>query len=71
MVQKIKGYLQAHEKQYELLRYLIAGGLTTLLSMVIHYGCCFIMAADLFPGWWIPSTGPTMSRCPLPAPSPG
>ena len=44
MVQKIKGYLQAHEKQYELLRYLIAGGLTTLLSMVIHYGCCFILA---------------------------
>ena len=44
MIQKIRDYLNTHEKQYELLRYLIAGGLTTLLSMLIHYAGCFIMA---------------------------
>lgn len=44
MIQKIKHYLETHEKQYELLRYLIAGGLTTLLSMVIHYAVCIILA---------------------------
>ena len=38
MVQKIKGYLQAHEKQYELLRYLIAGGLFYSVG-VIFYAC--------------------------------
>ena len=27
-----------------MIRYLFAGGLTTLLSMVVHYGCCFLMA---------------------------
>ena len=44
MVQKIRQYLNTHEKQYEMIRYLFAGGLTTLLSMVVHYGCCFLMA---------------------------
>ncbi|MEG0740719.1 MAG: GtrA family protein [Clostridia bacterium] len=44
MFQKIKHYLVNHEKQYELLRYLIAGGLTTLLSMLIHYAVCFLLA---------------------------
>ena len=44
MIQKIKNYLETHEKQYELLRYLIAGGLTTALSMFISYGVCFILA---------------------------
>ncbi len=43
-MQQIKEYLDKHEKQYELFRYLIAGGLTTLLSMVIHYGLCLMMA---------------------------
>ena len=38
MFHKIKDYLEKHPKQYELLRYLIAGGLTTVLSMVISYG---------------------------------
>lgn len=33
MLRKIKAFLDAHPKEYELLRYLIAGGLTTLLSM--------------------------------------
>ena len=44
MIQKIKNYLETHEKQYELLRYLIAGGLTTALSMLISYGVCFLLA---------------------------
>jgi len=44
MIQKIKGWLDSHQKEYELLRYLIAGGLTTLLSMLISYGVCFILA---------------------------
>ena len=44
MVQKMKKYLDEHEKQYEMIRYIFAGGLTTLLSMVVHYGCCFLMA---------------------------
>jgi len=44
MIQKIKNYLETHQKQYELLRYLFAGGVTTLLSMVISYGVCFILA---------------------------
>lgn len=43
-MRKIKAYLEAHSKQYELLRYLVAGGLTTLLSMAISYGCCFLLA---------------------------
>lgn len=45
MIQKIKDYLGAHEKQYELLRYVVAGGLTTLLSMLVHYSGCFLLAA--------------------------
>lgn len=44
MIQKIKNYLETHQKQYELLRYLIAGGLTTVLSMIISYGVCFLLA---------------------------
>lgn len=57
MIQKIKAYLNTHEKMYELLRYLIAGGLTTLLSMVIHYAGCFFMADKVpfaaYEGSWI------------------
>ena len=44
MIQKIKNWLESHQKEYELLRYLIAGGLTTLLSMAISYGVCFALA---------------------------
>lgn len=43
-MQKIKSYLETHQKEYELLRYLVAGGLTTLLSMLISYGVCFVLA---------------------------
>jgi putative flippase GtrA len=44
MLNKVKGWLESHPKEYELLRYLIAGGLTTALSMVISYGVCFVLA---------------------------
>ncbi len=43
-MRKIRGWLEEHEKQYELLRYLIAGGLTTVLSMLVSYGMCFLLA---------------------------
>lgn len=46
MIQKIKGYLQAHPKEYELIRYLIAGVLATLLSMAIFSGFCMLVAPD-------------------------
>ena len=44
MTQKIKAWLESHPREYELLRYLIAGGLTTLVSMVVSYGVCFVLA---------------------------
>lgn len=44
MIQKIKNYLETHERQYELIRYVFAGGLTTVLSMVVSYGMCFLLA---------------------------
>ena len=44
MIQKIKNWLESHQKEYELLRYLFAGGVTTLLSMLISYGVCFVLA---------------------------
>lgn len=44
MMQKIRTFLEKHPKEYELLRYLIAGVLTTLLSMLISYGVEFILA---------------------------
>ena len=41
---KIKDYLEKHPKQYELLRYVVAGP-STVLSMVISYGMEFLLAA--------------------------
>lgn len=43
-MQKIKAWLESHQKEYELLRYLVAGGLTTVLSMIVSYGVCFVLA---------------------------
>lgn len=43
-MKKIREWLQAHGKVYELLRYLIAGGLTTVLSIILHYLMCFLLA---------------------------
>ena len=44
MVSKIKTWLEGHPKEYEILRYLFAGGLTTLVSMIVSYGVCFLLA---------------------------
>ncbi|MEA5013014.1 MAG: GtrA family protein [Candidatus Limiplasma sp.] len=46
MLRKIKGYLDSHPKEYELLRYLIAGGLTTLLSLAVYALFCIAVSAD-------------------------
>lgn len=43
-METIQNWLTDHESLYEILRYLIAGGLTTLLSLIIHYGLCFLLA---------------------------
>ena len=45
-IQKIKNYLSTHEKEYEILRYLIAGGLTTLLSFVVFSLYCILVSPD-------------------------
>ncbi len=44
MMQKIRDFLEKHPREYELIRYVIAGGLTTLLSMAISYGVEFMLA---------------------------
>ncbi len=46
MIQKIKQYLETHDKQYELIRYIIAGGLTTLLSFVIFSLFCILVSGN-------------------------
>jgi putative flippase GtrA len=43
---KLKAILSDREEMMEILRYLIAGGLTTLLSLVITYGCEMLLSAD-------------------------
>ena len=43
-MKKMKQYLLTHEKQYELLRYLIAGGLSTFISLLVYYTTCFVLA---------------------------
>lgn len=44
MFQKIKEYLHTHQKQAELIRYVIAGGLTTLLSMAVFALFCIAVS---------------------------
>ncbi len=46
MIRRIKDYLATHPKEYELLRYGIAGGLTTVLSFVVYSVFCIAMAPD-------------------------
>lgn len=46
MLRKLKDYLDQHPKEYELLRYLIAGGLTTLLSMAVWALFSIAVSAD-------------------------
>jgi putative flippase GtrA len=46
MIRKIKDYLDSHPKEYELLRYVIAGGLTTLLSLAVFGVFCIAVSVD-------------------------
>ena len=46
MIAKIKAYLASHGKEAELLRYLVAGGLTTLLSFVVFSVVCIAVSGD-------------------------
>lgn len=46
MLRKLKDYLDKHPKEYELLRYLIAGGLTTLLSLAVFALFCIAASPD-------------------------
>ena len=45
-IQKMLNYLHAHPQEYELLRYIIAGGLTTLLNFVIFTLFCIAVSPD-------------------------
>lgn len=45
-MQKIKTFLAAHEREYELIRYVIAGGLTTLLSLAVFSLVCVLAAPN-------------------------
>jgi len=43
---RIIAYLHAHPREYELFRYVIAGGLTTLLSMAVFALFCVAVSAN-------------------------
>lgn len=45
-MQKIKKLLGDKEELMELVRYVVAGGLTTVLSILISYGCYMLFSAD-------------------------
>ncbi|MEA5145669.1 MAG: GtrA family protein [Candidatus Limiplasma sp.] len=46
MIEKIQKLLKNKEAMLELVRYVFAGGLTTLLSIIISYGVYMLLAAD-------------------------
>ncbi len=46
MIAKIKEFLRSHPKESELIRYVIAGGLTTLLSLVVFSLFCIAVSVD-------------------------
>lgn len=50
-MQKLKKLLTNREELMELIRYVVAGVLTTLLSLIVTYGCEFIFAMDRFRGY--------------------
>jgi putative flippase GtrA len=46
-MQKLKTlYTEKHREIWELARYVVAGGLTTLVSLIVSYGCYFLMAME-------------------------
>lgn len=46
LVQKFKQLLANREEMLELVRYLIAGVLTTLVSLVVSYGCYILLSEN-------------------------
>jgi putative flippase GtrA len=49
-MQKLKSlYLERKHELWELIRYVVAGALTTLVSLIISYGCYFLMALETAP----------------------
>ena len=46
MQKKIKDFMNSDKKEAELFRYLVAGGLTTLLSFVIFSVVCMALSSD-------------------------
>ncbi|MCE5343315.1 MAG: GtrA family protein [Eubacteriales bacterium] len=45
-MQKLKKLLNDRKEMLELVRYVIAGGVTTLLSLAIKYGCYILLSQD-------------------------
>jgi putative flippase GtrA len=45
-MQKIKRLLGDRKEMMELVRYVIAGGLTTLLSLIVAYGCYILLSEE-------------------------
>ena len=45
-MQKLKSLLTNRTEMLELIRYLVAGVLTTVLSLIISYGCYILLSAD-------------------------
>jgi len=46
-MQKLKAlYTEKHKEIWELVRYVVAGALTTLVSLIVSYGCYFLMAVE-------------------------
>lgn len=46
-MQKLKAlYTEKHKEIWELIRYVVAGGLTTLVSLIVSYGMYMVLAAD-------------------------
>jgi len=46
-MQKLKSlYTEKHEEIWELIRYVVAGALTTAVSLIVSYGMYMVMAAD-------------------------
>ena len=45
-MQKVKRLLTNKQELLELIRYIVAGVLTTILSLIVSYGCYMLLSAD-------------------------
>ena len=45
-MQKVKKLLTNKQEQLELIRYIVAGVLTTVLSLIVSYGCYMLLSED-------------------------